>query len=422
MAARHKVGTGAYFNLSEAALRRRLVAGTQREIVETHLGKDLYAELRALAIATRGRRPARGPRVYILHGIMGSRLGHPPRGARRNEVVWVDPRALAAGRLTELALGGDSRVRALGVQTFMYLKLKLALERAGCNVEFYAYDWRQDVLTLGAQLRDRIRANAKGPVSIVAHSMGGLVARAAMQDDRKRAIAQLIMLGTPNFGSFATVLALRGAYPPVHKIAMLDHEHDADAHAQRVFATFTGLYQLLPAPERLNRLDLRRPSTWPRRGPRPLASELKRSANYRLHLAPADARFTLIAGVGQPTVTAMRRRGEEFEFEVTRNGDGTVPLSLALLAGAKTYYVAEGHTELPSNSRVVAAVLDLLVDGNTRQLAQRWATSRAAPRWICERDLRFTASLALDWEKLSAATQRELLEGIVFPGRTAPQR
>ena len=352
---------------------------------------------------------------------MGSRLGYRAQRGRRSDIIWVDPGALAAGRLTELALAGHSRVCALGVQTFMYLKLKLALERAGFDVRFHAYDWRQDVLALGAQLLDRIRADRKRSVSIVAHSMGGLVARAAMCSDPQQTIARLIMLGTPNFGSFATVLALRGAYPPVHKIAMLDHEHDADAHAQRVFATFTGLYQLLPAPERLAGLDLRRASTWPLHGPRPRVSGLKRSAGYRLHLAPADARCTVIAGVGQPTVTAMRRRGGEFEFEITDSGDGTVPLSLALLAGARTYYVNEGHTELPSNSRVVAAVLDLLARGSTRRLTQRRPVSRAAPRRVRERDLRSSTTLAHHWRDLSATTQRELLEGIVFPGPTAPK-
>ena len=410
-----------YFNASEAALRRRLIAGTHRQTLEAHLGEDLYAELRALALATRRRRTA-GPRVYILHGIMGSRLGYPPGSARRNDVIWVEPMALAAGRLTELALANGSRVRALGVQTFMYLKLKLALEHAGFDVRCHAYDWRQDILTLGAQLRARLRTDGKRPVAIVAHSMGGLVARAAMYREPEQTIARLIMLGTPNFGSFATVLALRGVYPPVHKIAMLDHEHDADAHAQKVFATFTGLYQLLPAPEHCARLDLRRVSSWPRHGPRPLAAGLKHSASYRLRLAPADARCALIVGVDQPTVTAMRRRRGEFEFEITNKGDGTVPLSLALLDGAQTYYIAEGHTELPSNSRVVTTVLDLLAQGGSSRLPQHWSAARSTVQLVRERDLRPTATPAHDWQALSTTTQRELLEGIVFPARTAPER
>jgi pimeloyl-ACP methyl ester carboxylesterase len=405
-----------YFNLPEAELRRRLIAGTQHETVAGHVGKELYAELRRLAKAARKRPGPQAPRVYILHGIMGSMLGYP--GPSR-DVLWVNPNALAAGRLTELALPLGNRLRPLGVQTFMYLKLKLALECAGFDVRFHAYDWRQNILSLGKELMQRLRAEANGPVSVVAHSMGGLVARAAMVHDRQRQIARLIMLGTPNYGSFAAVLALRGAYPPVHKIALLDHEHDPDTHAQHVFATFEGLYQMLPDPERLDGLDLRRASSWPSSGPKLQTTLLTRSAAYRSQLAPADERCVLIAGADQPTVTAMRISANELLFEVTSNGDGTVPLSLACLPGGRTYYVAEGHTELPSNSDVIAAIRDLLARGVTKRLASRHRPSRATPRVVRERDLRSTETMAHDWDALDVTTQRGLLEGIVFPGPPA---
>jgi pimeloyl-ACP methyl ester carboxylesterase len=404
---------GAYFNLPEIELRRILAAGTDRQTVETHLGPRLYHQLRDLAVDARGRRHSRGPCVYLLHGIMGSRLG------TRRGALWVDPQALAAGRLTDLALPRGRAVQALGLQTFMYLRLKLTLELAGFDVHVHAYDWRRDILALGRELLGRLRSESKQPVSVVAHSMGGLVARAAMHRDQERKIAQLITLGTPSYGSFAAVLALRGAYPPLHKIALLDHEHDPDAHAQKVFATFPGLYQMLPDATRLDGLDLRRATSWPSPGPTLSKRLLEKSADYRAELAPADDRVTLIAGVQQPTVSGMRRARGEFMFEVTGNGDGTVPLSLALLRGARTYYVAEGHTELPSNGRVIAAIVDVLKNGKTSQLAQRWRPSRAAARLVRESDLRSTETIAHDWDALDATTQRELLEGIVFPGRAA---
>jgi pimeloyl-ACP methyl ester carboxylesterase len=405
---------GAYFNLPEAQVRRKLIAGSARDTIETHLGSSLYAELRRLALAAQTRPRRSGPPVYLLHGIMGSRLG-----THRDATVWVDPQALAAGRLTDLALQRGRRVRALGVQTFMYLRLKLELELAGFDVRVHAYDWRRDVVSLGCELMQRVHEESARPVAIVAHSMGGLIARAAMSIDREDRVERLIMLGTPNFGSFAAVLALRGAYPPVHKIALLDHEHDPDAHAQRVFATFPGLYQMLPDPACLDGIDLRRATAWPRRGPRLSSVLLKKSAAYREQLVAADRRCTLIVGVAQPTVSAMRHAQGEFLFEVTPNGDGTVPLALALLRGARTYYVAEGHTELPSNGRVIAAVLDVLKRGETTQLPSRWRPSRAAAQVVHENELRSTDDVAHDWDALDATTQRKLLEGIVFPGRTA---
>jgi hypothetical protein len=407
----------AYFNLPERELRRRLIAGTHREVVQGHLGRELYSELRQLARSTRKPRRALQPRVYILHGIMGSRLGYPGR----REVLWIEPDALAAGRLTELALPRGARIRPLGVQTFMYLKLALSLERAGFDVRFHAYDWRRDILSLGRQFMQRLRADSRAPAAIIAHSMGGLVARAALPRDRDRLISRLIMLGTPNFGSFAAALALRGAYPPVHKIALLDHEHDPDTHAQQVFATFDGLYQMLPDPQRIDGFDLQEASSWPG-GPKLESRRLKRCSAYRSHLAPGDERFTLIAGTGQPTVTAMRARGSALLFEVTPNGDGTVPLSLAALPGTKTYYIAEGHTELPSNTRVIAGIIDLLKRGTTKRLASRYRMSKAAPLVVAESDLRSNETIAYEWRALDLKTQRELLEGIVFPGRPARQR
>ena len=47
-------------------------------------------------------------------------------------------------------------------------------------------------------------------ISLVAHSMGGPRARAALRPAAREKIERLIMLGTPNQGSFNAVQALRG--------------------------------------------------------------------------------------------------------------------------------------------------------------------------------------------------------------------
>src|SRR5205814_9177309 len=46
--------------------------------------------------------------------------------------------------------------------------------------EFHDYDWRLPVSQLGAGLVERVRAGGAARVAIVAHSMGGLIARAAL--------------------------------------------------------------------------------------------------------------------------------------------------------------------------------------------------------------------------------------------------
>jgi hypothetical protein len=87
--------------------------------------------------------------------------------------------------------------------------------------------------------------------------MGGLVARAAMAGDDRQQISRLIMVAPPNQGSFAPVLALRGAYPPVRLIARLDHLHDAETHAQHVLPHFP-VSTIAPARGRSTAPDSRR--------------------------------------------------------------------------------------------------------------------------------------------------------------------
>ncbi len=403
------------FNLPEDELRARLIAGTDARELRGFLGDTLYRELRTIATRAAKRRRPTGGRVLVLPGIMGSRLGFRGRGTQPDEVIWIGPLEIESGRLAELMLPERRAVRTLGVQLFKYLKLKLALEIAGFDVDFHAYDWRRSIDVLGRELRDRIRHDGAAPVALVAHSMGGLVARAAMALDRRRRIGRLIMLATPNHGSFAPVLALRGAYPPVRRIAQLDHLHDAETHAQHVFATFPGLYQLLPAHERFAAPDLYDPASWPADSHAPRPDLLRKAQRIRGLLAPADERFTMIAGIDQPTVTGLSMRRDAFVYHVSRAGDGTVPVDLAMLAGVDTYYARENHSELPHDTRVVRAIVDLLTRGSTRRLARTWRPPDDPPQLLRERELRASDSSKHTWSRMSPAERRHVLGGVVFP-------
>ena len=71
-----------------------------------------------------------------------------------------------------------------------------------------------------------MRADLASEVFIVAHSTGGLLARAAVSAGMDK-LKRLVMLGTPNFGSFATAMVFRGVYPFLNKVAALDFRHSA---------------------------------------------------------------------------------------------------------------------------------------------------------------------------------------------------
>ena len=193
--------------------------------------------------APRPRRAAAGPRVYVLPGLMGSRLG--TRGVLLDDVLWVDLVEIAAGHLTRLALPRGAKLVALGAILLNALKLKLSLQIAGFDARLHAYDWRRSIGALAADLNDRIATEAaRREVLLVGHSMGGVVARVAYGRQSSARVARVVQLGAPNHGAFAPVLALRGVYPTVRKLAALDRRHSAEDLARIVFRT-------LPVPARI---------------------------------------------------------------------------------------------------------------------------------------------------------------------------
>ena len=160
---------------------------------------------RARAVGRRG-----GPTVYVLPG---------PRFADRDSRAPARRRPLARHRRG----GGGAphppgaaarRPRPLGMMWLNTFKLKLSLTVAGFDARAHAYDWRLGIEALAAQLNARIAADARRDVMLVGHSMGGLVARAALAGNGRR-IRRIVQIGAPNGSSYAPVLAMRGVYPTV---------------------------------------------------------------------------------------------------------------------------------------------------------------------------------------------------------------
>ena len=384
-----------------------LRSGAHASMLGAYFGDLHYRELSHLARLAAIRRDERGPKVFILPGIMGSRLADV--AAKTAGLVWLHPVAIGEGKLTRLALPGSADLRAVGIMLPGYLKLKLSLEVAGFNPVFHPFDWRRDLLDLGAELLQSIEQCGTQRVHVVAHSMGGLVARAALAQDSWRRIDRLIQLGAPNQGAFAPLMALRAVYPTVRKIAALDHHHSAEELARDVFRTLPGLYQLLP--ESLFDLD-----AWPRDELTPEEAVLTRARETRTRLAAANDRCFTIAGTSQDTVVAASARGTEFEYSLRFDGDGTVPLSFAAWPGARAWYVNETHGHLTQDNRVLAAIDELLRHADTQRLADRAPRQAAqAARTITESELRADAVRKVRWDELSLESRRRILEPVLTP-------
>jgi pimeloyl-ACP methyl ester carboxylesterase len=391
-----------------------LRTGAHAMLLSAYFGEREYRELCQYAKLAATRASSEGPIVYILPGIMGSKLGM--TSPQVPNLVWLHPVAIANGGILELANPKDGKLVASGVMLPGYLRLKLRLEIAGFRPVFFPFDWRADLFDLGRELLERIIANGERDVMLVAHSMGGLVARAALALDRESRIKKLVQLGAPNAGSFAPVQALRAVYPTVRKIAALDQANSAETLARKVFLALPGLYQMLPSPERSHGLDLFDPSAWPRDDLQPNATLLAEARTGRARLAQADARCALIVGFAQETITSLRLVDNEFEYTITRDGDGTVPTALAQWDGARTWYARESHGGLTNNDTVLSAVIDVLDRDTTEHLS---ATAPALDgnrvRMTTDRELRAQARRKVQWDALSLDSRRRILEPVISP-------
>jgi len=395
-----------------------LRSGAHAALLIAYFGEPEYRELCQLAKLAATRRKPRGRRVFVLPGIMGSRLGLVAR--RSYSLVWLHPTAVANGSLLQLAIPGSRALRAVGVMLPGYLKLRLRLEIAGFRPVFCPFDWRRDLDQLARSFARTIERSGERKALVVGHSMGGLVARAALAYDKRR-IARLIQLGAPNDGSFAPLQALRAVYPTVRKIAALDRNHTAEHLARTVYHTLPGLYQMLPSALSATDPDLFDQRSWPTDDLAPDPKLLARARKIRARLPVATDRCSVIAGVGQETIVSVALRDDGFQYEYRAEGDGTVPLARAQWNDAATWFVQENHGALTQNDSVLAAVADILKTGDTRRLrttAPR--TGEGAGRIVTDAELRACALRKVQWETLSLDSRRRILEPVISPEFLAP--
>jgi hypothetical protein len=404
------------FAWSDTQVEEWLVEGAHAAELGAYFGVAEYRALKTLA-----RRAHRTPlgahalRVLLVPGIMGSQLGLKRAAPLPDDIVWLDPFDIQQGRLTVLRVGAGAQVVPLGAVLYSHLRLKLALRARGFAAEFHDYDWRLGVAELGRALAQRVAAVER--IAIVAHSMGGLVARAALKLPHTQHVTRVVLLGTPNLGSCAAVQALRGTYAVVRKVARLAAQPSAEALATEVFASFPSLYDMLPTGDWSGRADLLDAAAWPRSGPQPRAELLERARATASLLAPPDARFAAIVGVGEETVTAVARRRDDFVYTLTRHGDGSVPAASAALPGAPCAYARVAHSDLTRDPVVAAAVVDFLERGTSARLPPRWTSASRAAARVSDRELRRTHAGRVDWGALSPAARRAFLENLNEPPR-----
>jgi hypothetical protein len=130
----------------------------------------------------------------------------------------------------------------------------------------------------------------------------------------------------------------------------------------------------------------------------------------------------VVVGCNRTTATRVALRGGDFEYEYSLRGDGTVPMALALLDGARHRYVECGHSDMPLSDRVIAGTIDLLKTGKTRRFRASPPASGGARTHVSDAELRQEYRGKVDWPHMSAAERRVFLDTLNEPPRRTRAR
>ncbi|MBA4176512.1 MAG: hypothetical protein C0505_08115 [Leptothrix sp. (in: Bacteria)] len=355
-----------------------------------------------------GRPVSEKPAVFVLPGILGSHL---KAGDKR---IWLSLRLVGGLGKLKYTPGVADNVLPDGPIGMIYDDLVDFLARTHEVIPF-AYDWRRPIEEEARRLAAAVDAaldarNASGqPVRLLAHSMGGVVAR-TMQLERPKTFARLmqrdgarlVMLGTPNGGSWAPMQCLSGDDTFGNALAAFGSPL-RDRQARQLMAEFPGFIQLQAA-LRDDAMRLHDETTWRRLA----ADDLKRvqEANWwhryageqvdaayewgvppqavldqaralreRLDAQREDAlrsfadKTLLVVGHAKFTPDGYEWGEDGFSYlDATDGGDGRVPLASALLPGVRTWTLDREHGSLPDAESAFDAYLELLTRGDTTRL------------------------------------------------------
>src|SRR5262249_7228597 len=137
------------------------------------------------------------------------------------DLIWVQVLHLLQGQFDRLGLDSNGLSLRDVRSTGMYMRFygsQLASLSTNWNVRPFFFDWRRDIRVAADELNTNVTTwfGPEAPFHLIAHSMGGLVARCFIAKHADRwnkggdKAGRLVMLGTPNQGSFAIPRLLFG--------------------------------------------------------------------------------------------------------------------------------------------------------------------------------------------------------------------
>jgi pimeloyl-ACP methyl ester carboxylesterase len=195
--------------------------------------------------------------LVVIPGILGSSLGD----EKCERLTWGDRSSL--WRLDELRLGTDGRetvrshrpcgligtVQVVGpLKIDAYSDLLTTLGgmgyRSGENLFLFPYDWRRSNFESAKKLKEMLDSPpfASQQVDILAHSMGGVVARIYIQELGGVAkVNRLVTMGTPHLGSAEMLNVMDDGWGFWRNLAA-----GGLGNVRRTILTFPAIYELMP--------------------------------------------------------------------------------------------------------------------------------------------------------------------------------
>lgn len=400
--------------------------------------------------------PDTRPVVILLPGIMGSHLElrrsnqRPGSGNR----VWFDPLHLVRGGLEEIRFGARA-VHEESLFQMFYGDLIEHLEHSHSVIRF-PYDWRRPVQEsadrLATTVRDALALHPTQPLRLLAHSMGGLVARTMIAThpglwqaiiDADRPAGRLLMLGTPNNGSHLMVESLLGKADTMRRLARIDLSHSLQ-EVLDIVAGFPGAAQLLPRPGFEDTGgspvdDYLDPAVWTELGrhnadrwfgdgvvgvPTDRAVDASRAlwgevigesapdGGWRPRAIASPDRVSYIFGQAENTPCGLTLDGGRLRMIGTAAGDGSVSWdsgSLDFLPPENLWYMPVAHGDLADTTEYFPAIVELLQTGSTGRLG-RVPVSRGAP-----------ATRTYDAGPVPYPSEQELVRGLMASSPRRPQ-
>lgn len=364
--------------------------------------------------------------VVLVPGLMGSVLGR-DLAPGQPVPVWWNPSRMARGEYTYLQLAADGEspgplANGVALRPFPqvpnwggWMRLRSHLVDENWSVVWWPYDWRRDIRDSAAALADFLLGTAvTGDFYVLAHSMGGLVARLAYPTFAAAGAParwkRSLYVCTPHYGSHeaAQYLAapvqfrdlagylLPGVWSGPAQLPSAPLRALLQRKMRPIVSTWPALYQLLPSIQ----------GTWTQT--RPLDPLLYQSATYAdendtvtqnwLNVANAT-RTVLDTSLGGPrpeervvqvrgtqTADALIRRdhlGDSTSY-ATAQGDGAVTEDRGVLADVPTSLHVQGtvHCDVLGFPAFLARVSGLLTAGDAPPAVANPVVPVIAPKLV----------------------------------------